>query len=414
MCANLKVSGLLDKIKVSGKVDTVSISDENLLGVLHYWSYWDAPPPSAVPRRLELPTSLDPDLAVVIQGVRRCGKSTLLGQMLERYQLDSDLCVFVNFEDPRLLPHLQSDLLFRIVSLFEQRSPGASSLTFLFDEIQNVPRWESFLHTHLERPRHRFVVTGSNASLLSGELSTQLTGRYRVAELYPFDFVEAGVAHEGLDAKTYLTQGGFPRIVLRGGDLALRQQYFRDIVERDISNRVGARDSGPVLRVLQMAFESCGSEMSLRRIAAANGVSPETAGIYLEAAEQAYLLFACPYFTYSSRKRAVRNKKYYPVDPGLRLAVVSSSSPDLGKALENTVFLALRRKYGEVFYWRDSGEVDFVVMRDGKALPIQVTWEEVKPRHQQSLEEFYEKHPHAHEAVILTHSDLMDDFRKLP
>jgi len=194
----------------------------------------------------------------------------------------------------------------------------------------------------------------------------------------------------------------------------LRQQYFRDIVERDITNRVGARDSGPVLRVLQMAFESCGSEMSLRRIAAANGVSPETAGIYLEAAEQAYLLFACPYFTYSSRKQAVRNKKYYPVDPGLRLAVVNTSSPDLGKSLENTVFLALRRKYGKVFYWRDRGEVDFVVMRDGKAIPIQVTWEGTKPRHQQSLEQFYEAHPHASEAIFLTQMDLRDDFERLP
>ena len=178
----------------------------------------------------------------------------------------------------------------------------------------------------------------------------------------------------------------------------MRQQYFRDIVERDITNRVGARDSGPVLRVLQMAFESCGSEMSLRRIAAANGVSPETAGIYLEAAEQAYLLFACPYFTYSSRKQAVRNKKYYPVDPGLRLAVVNTSSPDLGK----------------VFYWRDRGEVDFVVMRDGKAIPIQVTWEGTKPRHQQSLEQFYEAHPHASEAIFLTQMDLRDDFERLP
>ncbi len=142
-----------------------------------------------------------------------------------------------------------------------------------------------------------------------------------------------------------------------------------------------------VLRVVQMAFESCGSEMSLRRIAAANGISPETAGIYLQAAEDAYLLFACPYFT--SRKQTVRNKKYYPVDPGLRLAVVSSTSSDLGKALENVVFLALKKRYGKVHYWRDRGEVDFVVLRDERALPVQVSREAPKSRHYEALDAFY-------------------------
>ena len=391
-----------------------NLSDDDLLEVLRYWSYWDSPPAPAVPRRLELPDSFDPELVLVIQGVRRCGKSTLLGQLLERYQVEAGRCVVVNFEDPRLIPHLHTSLLFQIVNLFARINPERSNLTFFFDEIQNVPQWESFLHTQLERPRYRFVVTGSNASLLSGELSTKLTGRHLVAELYPFDFSEARAARQGLDPRTYLTEGGFPRVVLRGGDLTLRQQYFRDIVERDISNRVGARDSAPVLRVVQMAFESCGAEMSLRRIAAANGISPETAGSYLQAAEDAYLLFACPYFTYSSRKQTVRNKKYYPVDPGLRLAVVSSTSPDLGKALENVVFLTLRRKYGKVYYWRDRGEVDFVVIHEERALPIQVTWDAPLPRHQDSLDNFYEANPRSHEALFLTHQDLLEDFKQLP
>lgn len=389
----------------------MNVFDQNLLEVLRYWSYWDRRPDPAVPRRLELPERLDKDLVLVIQGVRRCGKSTLLGQFLDRYELENEHCVFVNFEDPRLIPHLHTDLLFKIVNLMQSRSSQGSQLTFFFDEIQNVPRWESFLHTQLERPRHRFVVTGSNASLLSGELSSKLTGRHVVVELYPFDFEEAARAAPKMDSRTYLTQGGFPRVVLRGGDLALRQQYFRDIVERDITNRVGARDSEPVLRVIQMAFESCGSEMSLRRIAAANGISPETAGVYLQAAEDAYLLFACPYFTYSSRKQAVRNKKYYPVDPGLRLAVVSSTSPDQGKALENVVFLTLKKRYGKVYYWRDQGEVDFVVLRDERALPIQVSREAPKSRHYDALDAFYEAHPHAHEAVFVSLSDLKDDFR---
>ncbi len=391
----------------------MDLLDDDLLKILDFWSFWEASPPEAVPRRLNLPAVLDPELALVIQGVRRCGKSTLLGQLVGRYQLNPAHCAFVNFEDPRLIPHLGTALLFRILDAFQSKYPQAQDLTFFFDEIQNVPQWESFLHTQLERPRHRFVVTGSNACLLSGELSTKLTGRHRVAELYPFDFIEIQEVRPKHELKAYLTEGGFPKVVLEDGDLALRQRYFRDIVERDISNRVGARDHAPVARVVQMVFESCGSEMSLRRIAGSNGVSTDTASAYLRAAEDAYLLFSCPYFTYSSRKQAVRNRKYYPVDPGLRQAVVSSSAPNLGSALEGVAFLALKKRFGQVFYWREKGEIDFVVEFDGRPLPIQVTWETPQPRHLEALEEFYQAYPRSREVIFLNCRDLDNDFDKL-
>jgi uncharacterized protein len=390
------------------------LQPEMLEKIMAYWSYWSTPLTQAVARRVLLPKVLDPQLVLVIQGVRRCGKSTLLAQLLSHYGLGAEHTVFLNFEDPRLLPFLDTDLLFQVVERFESLRENAPQLTFFFDEIQNVPKWETFLHTVLERPRHLFVVTGSNASLLSGELSTKLTGRHRLVELFPFDYEEATSAASEMTVDRYLTQGGFPKVVLSAGDLALRQSYFRNIVERDVTNRVGARSSGPVLGVMQMVMDSCGSELSLRRIAAANGLSPDTVGSYLRAAEDAYLLFSCPYYSHSSRKRVVRNKKYFPVDPGLRQAVVSSSSPNLRTALESVVYLTLRQRYGRVFYWRDRGEVDFVVIVEGKPLPIQVTWDAPHQRHYQALDEFYEAHPAAHEAVFLNRKDLEDDFRRMP
>ena len=237
------------------------MNDSDLWEILNYWSYWEAPPQMSIPRQLALPPP-DPQLVLAIQGVRRCGKSTLLAQLMDRWEIPGERCLFVNFEDPRMIPHLGPELLSRICELFVSRRPPGS-LWFFFDEVQNVPQWESWLHMRLERNRgDHFAVTGSNASLLSGELSSRLTGRHRLAELYPFDFQEAKQALPELTPESFLAMGGFPKILLSEGDLSLRQQYFLDIVERDITNRVGARSSGPVRAVIQMVFETCGSEMS--------------------------------------------------------------------------------------------------------------------------------------------------------
>lgn len=151
-----------------------------------------------------------------------------------------------------------------------------------------------------------------------------------------------------------------------------------------------------------MAYETAGAEMSLRRVAGALGIAVETAGSYLEAAEAAYMLFSVPYFAYSERKRANRNRKYYPVDTALRRVAVTRTGDDRGKALECAVHLALRKRYGEVFYWRGRREIDFVVQHQGDVIPFQVTWNEPGPRHHEAVEEFYEHHPLAEEAVFVT------------
>jgi hypothetical protein len=161
-----------------------------------------------------------------------------------------------------------------------------------------------------------------------------------------------------------------------------------------------------------MAFETAGAELSLRRIAGATGIAVETAASYLEASEAAYLLSSVPYFAFSARRRASRNRKYYPIDTGLRRVVASRTAADRGKALECATQLALRRRFGEVFYWRGArfGEVDFVV-RDGDAIvPWQVTWAEPTARHGAALEEFYETFPTAEEAQLVTAETFADHF----
>ncbi len=376
------------------------MQDIDILSIAEYWSFWDGRIPASIPRRVSLPETLPESLCLVIQGVRRCGKSTLLQQLIGRYELDPALCAFLNLEDPRLARSQSFETLDRLVTRFRERHPDAQRLTFFLDEIQGVDGWQKWLRAQLERPRgHVFVVTGSNAELLAGETSTVLTGRHLTVELYPFDLEERRRQDPATTLEAYLREGGFPEpLRLPDGD-RLRRQYFEDIIERDVRERLQARSSSAIRRLVQVAFESCGSELSLRRAAAASGIAVDTAGSYLEACEAAYLLFSCPYFAYSERKRSHRNRKYYPVDTGLRRVVVTRTGDDRGKDLECAVHLALRRRFGQIFYWRDTGEVDFVVHHEGRVVPIQVSGEAPRSRHHRALERFYEQHPHAEEAV---------------
>lgn len=367
------------------------------------WSFWDREPPPSVPRTVSLPAALRPDLALVVQGVRRCGKSTLLEQLVSRYGLDPRRCLFINFEDPRLAAAPDHELLQNLVEAFEEMR--GSGCTWFLDEIQHVDGWQRWLRAQLDRREdRRFVVTGSNAHLLSGELASSLTGRHRSVELFPFDLDEYRVARPGATVTEYLRDGGFPApLDLDPLDAdRLRSSYFNDIVERDVRERVGARSSRPLRRLAQMVFESAGSELSVRRIAAALGVATDTASLYLEALEDAYLAFSCPFFAWSERKRVARNRKFYPVDTALRRVAVTRTGEDRGKALECATFVELRKRFRDVSYWRGKGEVDFVVLRDGEPVPVQVSWDGPTERHRKALDAFCEAEPRAGEAVFVT------------
>ena len=372
-----------------------------LLTIAADWSQWDQPPRAFVPRRLQLPRELSPDLALVVQGVRRCGKSTLLTQLVQRYGLDRQHCLFFNFEDPRLAGSLQHATLQALVDAFEARL-GGSPGTYFFDEIQRVEGWQRWLRKQLDLPRgRRFVVTGSNAHLLSGELASQLTGRHLRVELQPFDFDEFRTARPGATIEQYLAIGGFPAVVASSEGEQLRRTYFDDIVERDVRERVGARSSRPLRQLVQMLFESAGAELSVRRISAALDLSTDTTSLYLDAVANAYLAFPCPFFAWSTRKQNLRNKKWYPIDNGLRSASIVRGGADRGKQLECATFLLLKRRYRQVCYWRGRGEIDFVVEQAGVPIPVQVSLDGPQERHHRALDEFHGLHPRAGEAVFV-------------
>lgn len=393
------------------------LADEELQRLLDDWSNWSTSPAKGVPRALADRCVLSPEIVTVIQGVRRCGKSTLLQQLMTANGIPETKAVFINFEDPRLINHLDHRLLERIFQLSTRNT--TSPLTFFLDEIQNVSNWPKWLNTQLQSKRgHNFVVTGSNSKLLGGELATALTGRHLCHELFPFDLQEFQQIVKGdkypdtAGLTQFLKRGGFPAALTFPEPERLLQQYFQDIIERDIRERLSAKSSHPLQAMAKMVMESIGSEMSLRRIAGAIGISPETVNHYLQACEDAYLLFGCSYFAYSEAKRIRHNKKYYVIDTALRRSVSTKMGQDLEKDFENLVYLMLRKKTRDIYYWKGKGEVDFVVNSGSGVTPVQVTFGQPHKRHDDALQEFFSHFPHANEAIYVT-PDSFDEFTQM-
>ncbi len=345
-----------------------------------------------IPREiLKRPFTLAPDIVTAIRGVRRCGKSTLMRQMALALKRPVS---FINFEDPRLSDHLDHRLLDVMVKVHEEANPKGPHYYFM-DEVQSVDDWEKWLHVQLEkrgRQRH-FIISGSNATLLGGKLGTALTGRHLDIELFPFSFSEYKLLKPSSTFDDYFLEGGFPRPLTHENGPALLREYFNDIIDRDVRRHVAARSSEALRQIAKAVFESTGSETSFRKLANCFDLTPDTVKTYLDGLAGAYLILPCPYFTYSERQRAVRPKKYYPIDLGLHTAVATKTGVDKGKKLETLVFHHLRKTYQEVHYWRGTKEVDLVVETRNGLQPIQVSWEGMKERHSMAANEFKEKFP---------------------
>jgi hypothetical protein len=383
------------------------LSSQELDTILNDWNFWESPAPASVPRRiLEDQVSWTPDIAIAVQGVRRCGKSTLLTQIMRRLGISPVDATFVNFEDPRLASDLNHEMLEAIVRRSRERVGLERSHYFFFDEIHHVEGWEKWLHTKLERSTgNHFAVTGSNAALLLSDFSSALTGRHRTIELFPFEFAEYSLLKPSASIEDYLIHGGFPRALTYDQPRELLQEYFTDIIERDVRRRVSIRSTAALTQLVKAVFESMGSELSQRSLAGLLGVTADTIGAYIDACAAAYLILPCPYFTFSQRKRTARYRKYYPIDLGLWAAVTTRTNLDLGKKLEAAVFLQLRRSHREICFWRGKGEVDFVIQDERGITPVQVSWDGLKKRHESANAEFKESFPQSNPPVLVSRSN---------
>jgi hypothetical protein len=310
--------------------------------------------------------------ALVISGIRRCGKSTLLRQVMRK----AKTFYYFDFEDPRATA-FEIDDFKKLDEIFIEEY-GESGFYF-FDEVQNIQKWELFVRAALDRKKH-FLITGSNASLLSKELGTRLTGRHLRQELFPFSYREfLAFASKKAGAESfayYLQKGGFPEY-LKYGKTAILQELFNDIIMRDIVVRHKLRTPKTIKEMALYLLTNVGKEFSYNGLAKIfNLGSANSAIAFVSYLEDSYLLFTVSKFDYSLKKQSVNPKKVYSIDNGLSSVNSISFSSDAGRMLENQVFLELRRAGKEVYYFKGKKECDFLTKEKNKiSMAIQACYE---------------------------------------
>ena len=315
-----------------------------------------------------------PDLSaytMIVSGVRRCGKSTLLFQLLNERYPDA---IYLNFEDPRLI-----DFELKDFTRLDEVIAETGSKVLLFDEIQIIPEWERYARQKLDEG-FKLVITGSNASLLSRELGTKLTGRHVTSELFPFSYSEFNHFNE-IEPSTqsllrYLDTGGFPEYV-RQGAAEILNAVFEDILIRDIVVRYNIRDVKTLQRLAQYLISNVGKLVTANRLKTLFEVgSTNTITEYLSFLEDSYLLQLVPKFSHSIRKQIANPRKVYAIDTGMITINSGSFTDDSGHKLENLVYLHLRRTYKEIYYFSEKRECDFIVVDKGKVVEaVQVCYD---------------------------------------
>lgn len=344
----------------------------NYFDILHSTNYWGDLKQS--PGKLRpgyvswlLEQSQNNNISAVV-GVRRSGKSTILKQvihqLISREGVHSKNTLLVNLEDPRLIELQQNTKLLDLIYTFKQQADLRRRMYVVFDEIQNVPNWEAMIRTlHDQEPTIKIYITGSSAKLLGKELGTKLTGRYITTEVFPLSFSEYQKFTRS-DIKSFIQSGGFPDAILTSNQ-SIREQllkdYYESILLRDITTRHGIRDDFKLRRLSAQLFAAVANQASSYRLSKDLGISPDTVLQYFSYIEDAFLGFFIPKFSQSVRKQNYNPKKFYSIDNGLQSAISFRVLDDLGKLFENTVFLALRREFDQIYYWQEGKEVDFVV-----------------------------------------------------
>lgn len=340
--------------------------------------------------------NLNSPLAQIVIGVRRSGKSTLCQQAM----LSSDTpFAYINFDDDRLNELTDIDFDTLLQALYHIHG----KFTHLFlDEIQNIPKWELFVNRML-RQRMRIIITGSNANLLSRELSTHLTGRYHQIELYPFSFEEycrihqvdtsalttMGIALKEKALNDYILEGGFPELANmdKSEHRSYLQSLFYAIIEKDICRRYKIRFPETITEIAHLLLDEFAQEQSLNTIMSKSRLqSVHTIQKYLHYITGSYLVCAVPRFSLKSRERR-STYKYYAIDPAFissREDVLQTES--LGLRLENVVAIHLLRythaQFKQLYYLKKDKEyeIDFMII-DGVRIEelIQVTYDFTHP-----------------------------------
>ncbi len=393
--------------------------------------------PSGIPRDLApvIEKNLGVREIIAVTGIRRCGKTTLMYQFIEKINRPDNV-LYINFEDERLIQFDVNDFERLLEVFYEMNSPEGRIYLFL-DEIQEIFHWEKWVRRTYDASKNiKFFITGSSSALLSSEFANLLTGRNLSYVLYPFSFreylayhnscytLEEIVVHTRTRAQVmkylqeYIKYGGFPAVA-EHYRIDLLQQYFRDILYRDIVKRYQVRDVKLLEELYVYLLTNTANLYSFNNLKNTFNMGLDTVKEYIRYGISANLLYDHLFFSYSLKQSFQKNRKMYAVDPGLRNAVAFTFSEDLGRLVENVVFLELQRNAADVYYYSDKHELDFIVKRrDNSLVLINVCYtDHIPDRELQGFHEFQRTYDHhiARKMIITEdYEDTIDDIECIP
>lgn len=355
---------------------------------------------------------LETDEIIVLNGVRRSGKTTLLFQtiryLIESHHVPPRNILFVNCDEPEIFD-LENSLL-KVVDTYRKEIPAKGTMYLVFDEIQGIPGWERVIKSLYDRKSYKIIISGSSSYLLDSQLATLISGRFFTIPVFPLDFLEY-LAFQGIEITTdpvditarkyeimnqlkrYLCEGGFPIIVLQKNE-RIKEDYLKanydSMVYRDIIRVNKIRNQKALAGLLHYLFTNITAPYSYRRLKDIFGIDIDTVQDYIHFAEKAKILFEVAHFAYSVQAQKRPNRKIYCIDNGLRNAVSFRFSGDEGKLAENLVFIELLRSGSNPFYWKKKKEVDFVTKGpDDLLTAINVSYTDAIPsREREGLLEF--------------------------
>ncbi len=345
----------------------------------------------------------------VAVGMRRSGKTYFLFQTIRQLLEEGfplERILYLNFEDDRILP-LDHKVMGQMIDAWYTLYPDHhNQCCYLFlDEVQNVEGWPLVLRRIMDTKNIQIYVTGSSAKLLSKEIASSLRGRSLSIEIFPYSYLEYLTAHHfDLPSKPfgqkmldhhrsylldYFRIGGFPAVqsMPPNEQLETLQNYVETVIFRDVIERHQISNVALLKYFISFLLKNVAAPFSINKLykhikSQGYKVAKDTLYAYLTYLEDAYLIFTVPIFTESLRRMQTTPKKIYPIDNGLIVATTFNLSENLGKLLENQVYLDLRRQGKKIFYYQtsDGYEIDFITQDSrGKYEIIQVVWEASDP-----------------------------------
>jgi len=310
---------------------------------------------------------------VIISGMRRVGKSTLLGEIMSRLSFEKKNYCYVNFEDESFLNFEAKD--FEKLNEILIEVYGESNFYF-FDEIQNISHFETFIR-RLHDEGKKIFITGSNSSLLSKELGTKLTGRYKLFELYPFSFYEflsknnlsfpnaifrtEQIAIIKKNFSDYMSLGGIPEY-LENNDPDYIKTIYDNIIFRDIISRYKIKSQKELRELVNLLSTNISSPFTYNSLKnSLNFSNAQTVKNYISYLDNSYLFFEILRFDYSAKKQLNFPRKIYIIDPSFFNILGVNFKDNFGRIFENILFIELKRRFKEIFYFQEKNECDFII-----------------------------------------------------